>query len=261
VQQFGPWEEIHRINVEATGNLINAARQAGVAALVHVSSEAVLVGQRLIDVDETLPYAAVTDGDYPRSKRLAEELVMAEAAQHPQPRLVIVRPRFIWGYPDPTILPAFVHTVREGSFKWFDGGRYLTSTCHVLNCVEGMIRAAERGRSGDIYFLTDGQPVVFREFVSAMLTTQGVDPAPIGDAPLWAVKMFAAGSTFFHRLLPFLGQPSIVPATVKIIGEQVTLNDNKARTQLGYTSHVQREAGLQELSHPPSAEPASSSST
>ena len=34
--------------------------------------------------------------------------------------------------------------------------------------------AAERGRPGNAYFVTDGSPVVFREFVSTLLATQGV---------------------------------------------------------------------------------------
>jgi nucleoside-diphosphate-sugar epimerase len=46
----------------------------------------------------------------------------------------------------------------------------------VQYLVEGMLLAAEKGRGGKIYFLTDGEPVEFRSFVTAMLQTQGVDP-------------------------------------------------------------------------------------
>src|SRR5438477_483773 len=46
-------------------------------------------------------------------------------------------------------------------------------TEHVL---EGCLLAAERGRPREVYFLTDGEPVEFRDFVTRMLQTQGVTP-------------------------------------------------------------------------------------
>ena len=64
-----------------------------------------------------------------------------------------------------------------GRFRWIEGGRYLTSATHVGNVCEGLIRAAERGRGGEIYFVTDGKPVEFRRFVSSMLDTQQVRPS------------------------------------------------------------------------------------
>ena len=36
---------------------------------------------------------------------------------------------------------------------------------------------AERGAPGGVYFVTDGEPVVFRDFVTRLLATQGVDAA------------------------------------------------------------------------------------
>ena len=34
---------------------------------------------------------------------------------------------------------------------------------------------AERGEPGGVYFVTDGEPVVFREFISELIATQGVE--------------------------------------------------------------------------------------
>ena len=41
-----------------------------------------------------------------------------------------------------------------------------TSITHVDNVVEGLVRAAGQGAGGEAYFVTDGEPVVFREFIS-----------------------------------------------------------------------------------------------
>ncbi len=66
-----------------------------------------------------------------------------------------------------------VATVEAGHFAWVGGGRNVTDTTHVDNVVEGLILAAEKGRPGEAYFVTDGEPVVFREFVTALLRDAG----------------------------------------------------------------------------------------
>ena len=95
---------------------------------------------------------------------------------------MIVRPRFVWGRGDTTLLPLLVEGTRSGQFRWVGGGRHLTSTTHIDNTVEGLLLAAEHGRGGRAYFVTDGQPVVFRDFVSELIATQGVTP-PKGSVP------------------------------------------------------------------------------
>ena len=109
---------------------------------------------------------------YPASKAAAEQLVRAAAADL---HTVIVRPRFIWGAGDTSLLPQLLSAVSQGKFRWISGGHYKTSTCHVRNCVEGMLRAAERGGRGETYFLTDGPPVELRQFLRELISTQGFD--------------------------------------------------------------------------------------
>jgi nucleoside-diphosphate-sugar epimerase len=69
-----------------------------------------------------------------------------------------------------------VATVKAGKFAWVGGGHNVTDTAHVDNVVEGLVLAGEKGRPGEAYFVTDGEPVVFREFVTELLRTQGVEP-------------------------------------------------------------------------------------
>src|SRR5437763_1473852 len=88
---------------------------------------------------------------------------------------VVVRPRFVWGVGDTNVMAALVEAVRRGRFSWIGGGRHRTSTTHVDNTVEGLVLGAERGAPGKVYFVTDGEPVVFREFVTELLATQRVE--------------------------------------------------------------------------------------
>lgn len=242
---FGPASEFLRVNVGGTENVLQAAAQAGVARLVHVSTEAVLVGgPPIVRADETRPRPARPRGLYPRTKGMAEERVLA--ASSPGLACTIVRPRFVWGRGDTTLLPRFVEAVRNGQFAWFSGGRYLTSTCHVANVCEGMLRAAEKGRAGEIYFLTDGEPVEFRGFVTELLRTQGVEP-PARSVPRFAAHLAAGVAEALWRLLPLAGEPPLTRTALRLVGEEVTVDDTKARRELGYVARVSREQGLREL--------------
>jgi len=245
VEDWGDPAEFHRINVEGTAHVIEAARAAGVRRLVHVSTEAVLAdGTPIHDADETRPRAARPVGLYPASKAEAEAVALA--GNRDGLEVVVVRPRFIWGKGDTAILPKIVEVMRKGQFAWIGGGRFLTSTCHVRNVCEGMLLAAERGKGGEIYFLTDGAPVEFRGFITAMAATQGVD-AGQRVLPRGLIYAFAAASEFAWRTFRLEGRPMVSRTAVILTGEQVTVNDAKARRELGYAGLVTREAGLAEM--------------
>ncbi len=164
--------------------MLRACRAAAVGRAVHVSTEAVLMhGQPLVHVDETYPLALRSKAPYSRSKAMAEQVVLEEGRGALE--AMIVRPRFVWGRGDTTLLPVLVEGTRSGAFRWVGGGRHLTSTTHVENTVEGLLCAAEHGRGGRAYFVTDGDPLPFRDFVGELIATQGVTP-PEGSVPAHA---------------------------------------------------------------------------
>lgn len=238
VEEHGPLAEFLRVTVTGTENALAAARAAGVPRFVHVSTEAVLVdGKPIIQADETRPRPTRPVGPYPLSKGLAEDRVLA--ANRDGLATVIVRPRFIWGTGDTNLLPKIAELVKRGRFAWIAGGRHLSSTCHVDNVVEGVLLAAERGGPGEIYFLTDGEPVELRAFLTQLLATYGADP---GDrsVPRWLARIVAA-------LTGWMKHPPVTRTAIALVGQEVTVVDAKARRELGYTGHMSRERGLAEL--------------
>src|SRR5206468_7220139 len=100
----GDWADFARGNVDGTRNVLTACRQAGVRRLVHVGTEAALmVGQPLVNVDETTPLRPDSKAHYSATKALAEQAVRAAAADGFE--TVVVRPRFVWGPGDTSVLP------------------------------------------------------------------------------------------------------------------------------------------------------------
>jgi len=245
VDHWGRREDFRAVNVEGTANVVDAARHAGVNRLVHVGTEAALVdGSPMVNVDETRPLPEHPIGLYPWSKGAAERIV--REANGPDLTTVVTRPRFVWGLGDTTLLPQISDAVRDGKFAWVDGGHYQTSTCHVANVVEGLLLAAEHGRGGEAYFLTDGEPVEFREFLTDMLRTQGVEPGD-REIPWWLVYRLASGAEFLWSALRLSSEPPLTRTMLLLSSREMTVDDTKARRELGYVGKVSIEDGLREL--------------
>ena len=242
VKDHGPLSEFEKANVEGTRRVLAAARQSGVQRFVHVGTEAVLAdGEPIVRADETVPMTTRPAGLYPETKAAAERLV--RAASREGFATVVIRPRLIWGRGDTSVLPEMIAAVKARKFAWVGGGRYLTSTCHVANVVEGALLACERGTPGEAYFLTDGAPVEFRGFVTAMMAAHGVDPGT-RSVPRWVAKALAASTSW-------MATPPITRTAIAVIGGEVTVSDAKARRELGYVGRVSVTAGLAALSRAP----------
>lgn len=245
VKAWGPRASFFEANVRGTENVLEAARATGVKRLVHVSTEAVLVdGEPLINVDETRPLPSKPIGHYAATKGAAERLVLS--VNSPELVTVAVRPRFIWGKGDNAVMPTIIQAVKSGRFRWVGGGHYKTSTCHVANCVEGMLLAAEKGQGGEAYFLTDGEPVDFRDFITALLKTQGVD-AGNKTIPRGLAMGVATVSEALWNFLSLPGAPPVTRSELLLAGQEMTVSDAKARRELGYEGRVTRAEGLREL--------------
>lgn len=242
---WGSRQAFEQGNVQGTSNVLRACADAGVRRFVHVGTEAALMaGQPLVQVDETAPLRPDSQALYSATKAQAEQLVLA--ATRDGFETVVVRPRFVWGRGDATLLPRLTEMVRKKQFAWIGGGRQLTSTTHVDNTVHGLCLGAERGRPGQAYFVTDGEPVVFREFVSDLLRTQEVEPPARSVPGPVAAALAAAGETAW-RIAPLPGRPPLTRLAVWVSAQECTIRIDKARRELGYEPIKQRADGLAEL--------------
>jgi nucleoside-diphosphate-sugar epimerase len=244
--EWGPWADFERDNVDGTRNALAACAEAGVRRFVHCGTEAALMaGAPLVNVNETAPLRPDSRAPYPATKARAEQAVREATREGFE--TVVVRPRFVWGKGDTTLLPEMVATVESGRFAWVGGGRNVTDTTHVDNVVEGLVLAAAKGRPGEPYFVTDGEPVVFREFVTALLRTQGVEP-PDRSLPAWTAAPMARICEAAWKALPLKGTPPMTAFRSWLLTQECTIDISKARSELGYTPVVTQEQGLAELS-------------
>ena len=243
--EWGRREDFIRGNVDGTKNAMRACREAGMRRFVHVGTEAaLLVGQPLVNADETVPLRPDSKAHYSATKAMAEQAVLD--ANGDGFETVVLRPRLVWGPGDTTIVPALAQAVEKGRFSWIGGGHHLTSTTHVDNVVEGLVLAATRGEPGNAYFVTDGEPVEFRRFITDLMATAGVE-MPDKSAPGGVVRPVAAVAEGAWRLLPLKGAPPITRLAVWLSSRECTIDISKARRELGYEPVTGVEQGLAEL--------------
>ncbi len=242
LSQWGAREEFVRGNVTGTENAIEACRRAGVRRFVHCGTEAgILAGEPLVNADETVPLRPDSKVHYSATKAQAEQVV--RDANGDGLETVVLRPRLVWGAGDTTLLPEMVAAAESGKLVWIGGGRHLTSTTHVDNVVEGLLLAAAKGRPGEVYFVTDGEPAEFRAFVSELLETQGVE-APTRSIPGWLGAAAAAAGEGAWRLLPLGGEPPVTRLAYWLSAMECTIDISKARAELGYAPIIDREQGM-----------------
>jgi nucleoside-diphosphate-sugar epimerase len=246
VKQWGTREQFWNANVEGTRQLLQVARQAGARRFIHIGTEAALFhGQHMRDIDERYPYPEHTPFLYSETKGAAEKLVLA--ANAPGFATLSIRPRFVWGPGDQTILPVLEAMVKSGQFMWIDGGRALTSTTHIANLVRGVELALERGNGGNAYFVIDEGVTPMREFLTALLATRQLTP-PAKTIPGWLARTLGTATETAWRALGKTADPPLTRFAASMMSRDCTITSDKSRRELGYEPVISRSEGLRELS-------------
>jgi nucleoside-diphosphate-sugar epimerase len=245
VEQWGPPDAWDRINVEGTRRMLDAAQQAGARRFIHIGTEAALVrGQHLRGVDETYPLAFDSPYPYCRTKALAEQAVCD--ASRAGFETIVLRPRFIWGPGDQTILPLLQKMAAGGGWMWIDHGRAVTSTTHIENLVDAIELALTKGQPGKAYFILDDSERSMEAMLSGLAASVGVVLSD-RSIPYWLADTIAAMSEGVWRLLRLSGDPPLTRHAAMVMARDCILIGTKAKNELGYRARVTVEEGLAAL--------------
>jgi nucleoside-diphosphate-sugar epimerase len=245
VEQWGPRDAWKRSNLDGTARMLNAAREAGVKRFIHIGTEAALFhGQHLRGVDETYPLAPHSPYPYSSTKAQAEMLV--REANAPGFETIVLRPRFIWGPGDTTLLPTIEAMAKAGKFMWVDRGRAMTSTTHIDNLMHAIELALTKGRGGEAYFILDDGVRPMRDMIAGMAASRGVVLAD-KSVPGWFADALGATCEGLWSTLPLKGEPPLTRFSAMIMSRDSVLKDDKARAELGYAPVVSVEDGMRQL--------------
>jgi hypothetical protein len=247
VEQWGNKDDFWRVNVDGTQQLLGAAQAAKVKRFIFIGTEAALFhGQDMLSIDETYPYPKKSPYLYSQTKAAAEKLVLR--ANTDKFKTLSIRPRLVWGTGDKTILPVLVDLVQKKRFMWMDGGAKDTDTTHILNLVRAVELALKKGRGGEAYFVTDGEPTTFRSFLTRYLATQGVTP-PGKSIPGAVARALAFLVEGIWKLLRLKSEPPLTRFSAAIMSRHCTIRIDKIRKELGYKPVISVADGLAQMPH------------
>jgi len=253
VGDWGTLAEFRRLNVDALRLLLEAAAHARPQRFVHVSSLGVYEGRDHFGTDETVPPAATSLDAYTRSKTESEALVLEYHRERGLPA-TIVRPGFIYGERDRTVLPKLLTNLRR-FFVYFGSGQQVLNCIYVKNLVHGIFLAAENPASvGEVFNLTDGQPVTKVQFVGRVAELAGLSP-PTLDIPRRLAKFLAEIVEGIARRRGAKDPPIINRARYKFLALNLDFSIEKARRVLGYQPPFTFERGIEQAmaEHRPAA--------
>ncbi|MBM3870805.1 MAG: NAD-dependent epimerase/dehydratase family protein [Verrucomicrobia bacterium] len=246
----GRYEDYHRANVVGTENVLAACRAHGIRRLVHTSSPSVVFnGTDMEGVDESVPYPAHFEAHYPKTKALAEQLVLK--ANSPTLATVALRPHLIWGPGDNHLLPRLIMRAKAGQLRRIGSQRKLVDTVFIQNAADAHLLAGDAlapnsACAGRAYFISNGEPIELWEMVNRMLAAAGLPPVtrtvPAGLAMLLA--------SCFEAMHKFTGNPNEPRLTRFMVREMTTahwFDISAARRDFGYVPRMTTAEGWQRL--------------
>lgn len=244
VGDWGPVEGYRAVNVEGLRALLDACRGLPLRRFVHFSSLGVYAARDHHGTDESEPLPARHIDGYTQSKVEAEALALQYRQQHGMP-VVVLRPGFIYGPRDRSVLPRLVENLRNGIVRYLGSGEQALNTIYVGNLVEAALLAAAReGVIGRVYNLTDGERVSKRQFIEGVADGLGV-PRPTAHVPMWIAHIAAAVMETFARAIGDPNPPRLTRARLKFLGLNLDFSIDRARRELGYAPGTRFAEGLE----------------
>lgn len=239
------------VNLQGTQNLIRACQEAGVRRLVYVSSASVVYeGTHIENGDESLPYATVSQAPYADSKIAAEKAVL-EADGIKGLRTCALRPHVVFGPGDGRFFPALVKRAREGSLKYGVGlGRKISDFTYIDNLIDALVSAQEKlatdsSIGGEAFFITNGEPMAFWDFVDKVLVALEQKPTR-GRIPFAIAYTAAMVSEWMCALRPSLpsAENGLTRFSIRYMCTHHYFSIDKARQSLGYEPAVGIDEGI-----------------
>ena len=232
-------------HVGGTKVLLEAATKNNVPNFVYLSAASVIMnGKPILHGDERTQSDNIIDG-YSQTKLEAEQIVLQ--ANSSTLRTISVRPPFIWGKGDTSALPQIKAAVEKGDLSFINGGTHLIVTCHVQNVCHASMLAAKSKIGGEAFFITDGEKLQFRQFITDILKTQNIE-APDKTVSLGVARAMANVFAFIWTTFGLKSTPPLYPGMVNTLGLPFIVSDDKAKKLLGYQPIISVKEGLKEMS-------------
>jgi len=240
---FNPYrkKDLFKINVEGTANVVNAAIEAGVKKLVHVSSVSAMGRLRKGQaIDESMYWTRETsNSNYGHSKYLAELEIWRGIGEGL--KAVIVNPSLILGVSDWDNSSSKLFKSAYDEFPWFtDGGGGFVD---VRDVVKAMVTFMDSDISGE-RFIVSAENRTYRDVFSLMANEFGKRP------PHKKVTPFLAGLVWRIEWLKSTvskKEPMLTRETAVTGQALVEFNNNKLKQFLPSFEYITIDQSIKDV--------------
>ena len=252
------WQPFYETNVLGTQNVRDACKATGVRKLIYTSSASVTFDCKpQHNADETAPYPDRWFAHYPRSKAIAEKMMLDAASD--SFLTCSLRPHLIIGQRDRHLIPRLLQRAKSGRLFRVGDGKNLIDIIFVENAAIGHIQAAEALTdksspvNGNAYFLSQGEPVNCWDWINDVLAMNDLPKVKrsISFSTAWALGWLLESIYKYCRLQ---GEPVMTRFLAAQLAHSHYLNIAKARRDFGYAPVVSMEEGMKCLANSTFAE-------
>jgi nucleoside-diphosphate-sugar epimerase len=238
VKEYGPLDVFRKINVEGSRSMALAARAAGAQSFVHLSSVMVYGFSYPEGVDENGPLRG-ENNPYCQTKIESEGAVLALNAP-PDFGVIVVRPGDVYGPGSVPWVERPLAMLRKKRLFLPAGGRGVINPVYVDNLIDGIFMALDARAHGEVFNLTDGHAVAYRDYFGKLAERAGL-PQP-RSLPTALMKGLAFGIQTARKLGLTRDEASV--DTVRYLSRRHAYSIAKAERVLGYSPRVGLDEGL-----------------
>ncbi|HWR22428.1 MAG TPA: NAD-dependent epimerase/dehydratase family protein [Feifaniaceae bacterium] len=230
-------QRVYDVNVNGTANVVDACAAHHAKRLVYVSSVHAIpllpFGQDMKEIASFDPDAVT--GHYAKTKAAATRLVLDAAGQGLDALIVhpagIIGPRGLptgnMAYLISSFISGRLPAAIRGGFDFVD----------VRDVARGILLAAEKGRSGECYILSN-RFIDLRELFDTLSEVAGKKKLRL-YLPLWAAKAVAPFMECYYSL--FRKTPLFTRYSLLTVTRNAAYSHEKATRELGYSTRPLKE--------------------
>ncbi len=246
VESWGRWSDYLATTVQGTKDLLKAAVEAKVQRFAHISTIRVYDDrycrrQRYAKEDTPSGKRGYRPfGSYAHAKALAELAVWEAQSQLP---VTILRPAWIYGPRDETILPPLVEFMRTPRACWPSRHDPCADPIYVTDVADCAIAAAQHPAAiGQAYNVAPSSRISAREFLLPLFRALGIKP-PEKSLPYFVTASAARISEWAGALRG--KKPAFDRTGLAILTEDVRHDPAKALRDFGWSSQVDLTEGIE----------------
>jgi len=243
-RDFGKWEDFKKTNIDITSHVMEFSAKAEVKKIIHISTVAVYGNDRShLGTDEEADYGKRVVDNYTRSKIEADRIVWSLIKERDLPA-VILRPGYIWGPGDKTIIPFIVNSLKANRLFLADDGSNLLSLTYIDNVVEAVMLVLNKDdATGKIFNITDGTRVTSEKFVYDIISVLGVDyrPRRLSYPVLYTAAYLLEA---YYSLLGRTSTPPLTRFASRFLKYDAVFDISRAIYDLGYQPIISYQEGM-----------------